>query len=90
MINYKEICKKISKKNNIPYYVVNKVVSSTYDCIDDLIKKKNNILLRGFMKFVTSKREHYKKPEKLKVEQIIKLPTKNETKRNSSGKERLR
>jgi hypothetical protein len=28
------------------------------------------------MKFVTSKREHYKKPNKLKVEQIIKLPTK--------------
>jgi hypothetical protein len=28
------------------------------------------------MKFVTSKREHYKKPDKLKVEQIIKLPTK--------------
>ena len=56
----------------------------------EIIKKKNNILLRGFMKFVKSKREHYKKPEKLKIEQIIKLPTKNETKRNSSGKEWLR
>jgi nucleoid DNA-binding protein len=76
MIDYKEICKKVSEKNNTPYYVVNKVVSSTYGCIDELIKKKNNILLRGFMKFVTSKREHYKKPNKLKVEQIIKLPTK--------------
>jgi nucleoid DNA-binding protein len=76
MINYKEISKRVSKKNNIPYHVVNKVIQSTFDCINELIKKKNNILLRGFMKFVTSKREHYKKPDKLKVEQIIKLPTK--------------
>lgn len=76
MINYKEVSKRVSKKNNIPNHVVNKVVQSTFDCIDELIKKKNNILLRGFMKFVTSKREHYKKPDKLKVEQIIKLPTK--------------
>ena len=76
MINYKELCKRVSKNHNIPYYVVQKVVSSTYGCIDDLIKKKSNILLRGYMKFVTSKRKHYKKPNKLKIEQIIKLPNK--------------
>ena len=90
MINFKEITKKVSDETKIPLYKINKVVSLTFNEIDNLIKKKENILLRGFMKFVTSKREHYKKPEKLKVEQIIKLPTKNETKRNRSGKEWLR
>ena len=33
-------------------------------------------MLRGYMKFVTSKRKYFKKPDKLTIKQIIKLPTK--------------
>lgn len=76
MRNFKEISKAVSERTNIPAYKILKVVSLTFAEIQNLIGKKQNILLRGFMKFVTSKREHYKKPDKLKVEQIIKLPTK--------------
>jgi nucleoid DNA-binding protein len=72
----KEICKKVAKDLNIPVVVVEKTISSTFNQIKSLIIKKQNILLRGFFKFVTSKRKTYKKPDKLKIEQIIKLPTK--------------
>tara|TARA_R110000787_G_C13328604_1_gene437155 strand:+ start:720 stop:953 length:234 start_codon:yes stop_codon:yes gene_type:complete len=76
LIDFKKISKAVSKRTNVPAYKIMKVVSLTFKEIQNLIGKKQNILLRGFMKFVTSKREHYKKPDKLQVEQIIKLPTK--------------
>tara|TARA_R110002012_G_scaffold154601_1_gene315370 strand:- start:1228 stop:1455 length:228 start_codon:yes stop_codon:yes gene_type:complete len=72
----KDVSKKVAKDLNIPIKVVDKVISSTFNQIKSLITKKENILIRGFLKFVTSKRKTYKKPDKLKVEQIIKLPTK--------------
>jgi len=72
----KEIYRKVAKDLNIPIAVVEKTVTSTFTHIKSLITKKQNILLRGFFKFVTSKRKTYRKPDKLKVEQIIKLPTK--------------
>lgn len=72
----KDICSKVAQDLNIPKKVVDKTISITFNQIKSLIIKKENILIRGFFKFVTSKRKTYKKPDKLKVEQIIKLPTK--------------
>tara|TARA_R100001377_G_C3156173_1_gene98067 strand:- start:203 stop:433 length:231 start_codon:yes stop_codon:yes gene_type:complete len=72
----KDVSKKVAKDLNISVAVVEKTLSATFNQIKLLITKKENILLRGFFKFVTSKRKTYKKPDKLKVEQIIKLPTK--------------
>ena len=72
----KDICSKVAQDLNIPKKVVDKTISATFNQIKSLIIKKENILIRGFFKFVTSKRKTYKKPDKLKVEQIIKLPTK--------------
>lgn len=75
-MNYKQIIRKVSEQTNVPIYAVESIVSKTFKSIKDLLTKENNIMLRGYFKFVTSKRKHYKKPDKLKVEQIIKLPTK--------------
>tara|TARA_R110000822_G_scaffold108795_10_gene238442 strand:+ start:1461 stop:1688 length:228 start_codon:yes stop_codon:yes gene_type:complete len=72
----KNVCKKVANDLNIPVAVVEKTISSTFRQIKLLLEKKQNILLRGFFKFVTSKRKTYRKPDKLRVEQIIKLPTK--------------
>tara|TARA_R110000796_G_scaffold239938_2_gene360782 strand:+ start:51 stop:290 length:240 start_codon:yes stop_codon:yes gene_type:complete len=76
MINFKTIIHKVSNKTNVPLYKVHKVISLTFKEIDRLIRKKENILLRGFMKFVTSKRSDYKKPNKLSINQIVKFPNK--------------
>ena len=75
-MNYKQIIRKVSKQTNVPIYAVENIVNKTFKSIKDLLAKENNIMLRGYFKFVTSKRKHYKKPDKLKVEQIIKLPNK--------------
>tara|TARA_R100000231_G_scaffold134203_2_gene107568 strand:+ start:222 stop:452 length:231 start_codon:yes stop_codon:yes gene_type:complete len=75
-MNYKQIIRKVSKQTNVPIYAVEDIVNKTFKSIKDLLAKENNIMLRGYFKFVTSKRKHYKKPDKLKVEQIIKLPNK--------------
>ena len=75
-MNYKQIIRKVSKQTNVPIYAVENIVNKTFKSIKDLLAKENNIMLRGYFKFVTSKRIHYKKPDKLKVEQIIKLPNK--------------
>ena len=75
-MNYKQIIRKVSEQTNVPIYAVESIVNKTFKSIKELLAKENNIMLRGYFKFVTSKRKHYKKPDKLKVEQIIKLPTK--------------
>ena len=75
-MNYKQIIRKVSKQTNVPIYAVENIVNKTFKSIKDLLAKENNIMLRGYFKFVTSNRKHYKKPDKLKVEQIIKLPNK--------------
>ena len=75
-MNYKQIIRKVSQQTNVPIYAVENIVNKTFKSIKDLLAKENNIMLRGYFKFVTSKRKHYKKPDKLKVEQIIKLPNK--------------
>ena len=71
-----KIIRKVSEQTNVPIYAVENIVNKTFKSIKDLLAKENNIMLRGYFKFVTSKRKHYKKPNKLKVEQIIKLPNK--------------
>jgi len=75
-MNYKQIIRKVSEQTNVPIYAVESIINKTFKSIKELLTKENNIMLRGYFKFVTSKRKHYKKPDKLKVEQIIKLPTK--------------
>tara|TARA_R100000951_G_scaffold38958_2_gene32863 strand:+ start:2293 stop:2529 length:237 start_codon:yes stop_codon:yes gene_type:complete len=78
-MNYKQIIKTVSEQTNVPIYAVETIVNKTFSSIKSLLIKDTNIMLRGYFKFVTSKRKYYKKPDKLKVEQIIKLPNKNET-----------
>lgn len=75
-MNYKQIIKTVSEQTNVPIYAVEKIVNKTFKSIKSLLIKDTNIMLRGYFKFVTSKRKYYKKPDKLKVEQIIKLPNK--------------
>ena len=73
----KQACRRVAKKLNLPIATVEKTINETFKHIKTLLLKKENILIRGFFKFVTSKRKTYKKPDKLKIEQIIKLPTKD-------------
>jgi nucleoid DNA-binding protein len=73
---HKDIIKKVSKDLELPEYIVNNIVSLTFKQIKSLLVKESNIMLRGYIKFVTSKRKYFKKPDKLTIKQIIKLPTK--------------
>jgi|TARA_R100001086_G_C11740459_1_gene232318 nucleoid DNA-binding protein len=75
-MNHKKIVRRISEKLNIPIHIVDKVINSSFIKIKELLSKDSNIMLRGYFKFVTSKRKYYQKPDKLNVEQIIKLPNK--------------
>jgi nucleoid DNA-binding protein len=73
---HREIISKVSKDLKIPLYTVDKVVSLTFKQIKSLLVKEHNIMIRGYIKFVTSKRKYFQKPNKLRLKQIIKLPTK--------------
>lgn len=78
-MTYKQIIRKVSEQTGVPLYAVENIVNSSMKQIKLLLSEGNNIMLRGYFKFVTSKRKHYKKPDKLTIKDIIKLPTKNET-----------
>ena len=75
-MTYKQIIRKVSEQTGVPLYAVENIVNSSMKQIKLLLSEGNNIMLRGYFKFVTSKRKHYKKLDKLTIKDIIKLPTK--------------
>jgi len=65
--------------NDLPYSkkTIKLAISKTFESLEERFAKDEKVMLRGFMKFVCSSRETWRKENKLNMEDYLKLKTKD-------------
>tara|TARA_R110002074_G_scaffold67631_1_gene159201 strand:- start:110 stop:346 length:237 start_codon:yes stop_codon:yes gene_type:complete len=65
--------------DKLPYSkkTIKLAISKTFESLEERFAKEEKVMLRGFMKFVCSSRETWKKPDKLNMKDYLKLKTKD-------------
>jgi len=71
-----EIIAEIAKELNISQRIIKQVINETFTEIDNQLSEDKLVMIRGYMKFVCSKRAGKKREDKLTVEDYLQLKTK--------------
>jgi len=71
------IIAKLAKDLKIPQGIIKEVISETFSEIDAQISEERLVMIRGYMKFVCSKRNTKKRDDKLSIQDYLQLKTKD-------------
>jgi|TARA_R110001592_G_scaffold101537_1_gene287297 nucleoid DNA-binding protein len=71
------IIAKLAKDLKIPQGIIKEVISKTFSEIDAQISEERLVMIRGYIKFVCSKRKTKKRDDKLSIKDYLQLKTKD-------------
>jgi len=71
------IIAKLAKDLKIPQSIIKEVISETFSEIDAQISEERLVMIRGYIKFVCSKRKTKKREDKFSIKDYLQLKTKD-------------
>lgn len=71
-----QIVAKLAKELNVSKSIIQQVINETFTEIDNQLSQDKLVMIRGYMKFVCSKRAGKRRENKLTIEDYLQLKTK--------------